>query len=342
MTQSEVYNKIRLIEDIKPNSRWVEKNRSVLLSIIKKEVAGQSELKTKNLFIQSLNLLKSNIGFIADAITPHRLIDAFGRSAIASVSGMAILLAGIAIIHSANGTVPGKILYPIKIANENMRLSWATDSVSKARLEIDFAGRRIEELEKLVNTNTSNSNNQNINTATVDLKTKMQTANDHLSELNNNTDSKIAINIAKDIDKKVSQYTTSLDSMKQNKTVNQQEISDVLVQVSDVSDTALGVMISKNSENNDAVNDLDLVEKLNNKIALIEKEASDISTEQVFNDAKELINKGDFAAAMIKIEEGKDIIKKMRAELAKQAVEAKKEVEVVPVPVIEQPVVIPN
>ncbi len=59
--------------------------------------------------------------------------------------------------YASQSSVPGDLLYPVKIETEDIRLVFAGDSISKAELNTQFASERLAELSKVVNRNEDNA-----------------------------------------------------------------------------------------------------------------------------------------------------------------------------------------
>jgi hypothetical protein len=54
-------------------------------------------------------------------------------------------------VYASQNTTPGQILYPVKIASEDLRLSLAPNSGAKVVMDIEFANRRLQEASALTN-----------------------------------------------------------------------------------------------------------------------------------------------------------------------------------------------
>jgi len=63
---------------------------------------------------------------------------------------LALLLAGAGTVTAAGGTVPGDLLYPVKMATEEVRLALTFSDLAKAELHVDLAEQRVDEIRKLV------------------------------------------------------------------------------------------------------------------------------------------------------------------------------------------------
>ena len=52
--------------------------------------------------------------------------------------------------YAAGSSLPGDALYPLKTTMENVRARWTPDSSAQAHLYLDFAGRRLDEIQALI------------------------------------------------------------------------------------------------------------------------------------------------------------------------------------------------
>lgn len=77
--------------------------------------------------------------------------------AAALVVVLAISMAGGGTAYASRNSIPGDILYPVKTNTENVRLFLAGDSIAKAELNVEFAGKRLQELQLVVNRSKENS-----------------------------------------------------------------------------------------------------------------------------------------------------------------------------------------
>ncbi|MFC2058882.1 DUF5667 domain-containing protein [Chloroflexota bacterium] len=69
---------------------------------------------------------------------------------VASVFFM-ILVGGGGIVAAAGNSMPDDFLYPVKIATEHVRLAFTSSDLGKAKLETEFADRRINEIAEMAN-----------------------------------------------------------------------------------------------------------------------------------------------------------------------------------------------
>jgi hypothetical protein len=71
------------------------------------------------------------------------------------------LFGGIGITaYAASSSLPGDVLYPWKTTTEEIRAGWTADAALKASLYLDFAGKRLEEMQALMSEGRSSDMDQ--------------------------------------------------------------------------------------------------------------------------------------------------------------------------------------
>lgn len=332
MTNKEILRKLILAREVKPEARWVKNSRADLLFKIKKSCSDAKQQSREDLF----GWLKLNFGFVLNLIFPKFFADNIVRPLAISFIGAIVVFGGMAAIGVSQKAMSGNILYPVKIVCENIQLSFAANIEEKTKLEMEFAGRRIEELNKLVAANKLSyaKLDDKIANITANLQKNIQTANIHLDELDKSGKADSALKIAKDIDNKISYYAVALNNLNQN-AADKSKVAEALSKVDEVGDRALKVIVTKHKSAGNGISDSEIAEKLNQKIAFAiteidrEKDSKIENQElnQTLQEAKNFIQTGDFAAALNKITEGKDIIKELRAKMEEEETQKQNEFE---------------
>jgi hypothetical protein len=72
------------------------------------------------------------------------------RWAMAMMAVMLVFVVGGGAVLAADSSMPGSLLYPIKILTENISLKLAASDIEKAELSLTFADRRVEEMNYLM------------------------------------------------------------------------------------------------------------------------------------------------------------------------------------------------
>lgn len=124
MTDREIIRKIQQLKEIQPSQEWLDLTRQKLLS--------RTVLWTEP---KELSLRDFLMGYFKLA---------------AVMAGALVLLIGgpWLVVKASQPSLPGEMLYSIKKATERIQAGVASDE-SKAQLQVEFASRRLEELNKI-------------------------------------------------------------------------------------------------------------------------------------------------------------------------------------------------
>ena len=67
-----------------------------------------------------------------------------------SLAAFALVVSGgLGLANASFSSLPGDSMYPVKLAVERLQLSLATNDAQRAKLQVEFAGRRLEEMTEL-------------------------------------------------------------------------------------------------------------------------------------------------------------------------------------------------
>jgi len=220
MTKKELLKQLHnLNEQIKPDAGWKSGNREILLSQIK---AQTSDAPADNKILWHVVLAQK---FAVAAYKPL---------------GVMILILGVALggyimtVGATKNSLPGDFLYPIKLTSERMQVNLAANDEKKANLEITFAERRMEELQKVsAKAKSDSSQKDNLQVSLQKYQESINNVKNSLSKLEK-TDTNVAIKVAKLVDEKAKGYVDIL---------NQQQ--DANPDLSQTADTAAAITVSK-------------------------------------------------------------------------------------------------
>jgi len=124
-----VTNKIRLLKDVEPNPDWLKSQRSNLLLEI-----SESGKKTKQVW---------KLPGILFTQPAYRPVLAFCLLLCLVFGG------GFFIVQAAKDSLPGDLLYSVKITLENAQMKVSSE-MSKPKLEARFVSNRVEELTQII------------------------------------------------------------------------------------------------------------------------------------------------------------------------------------------------
>lgn len=117
-----------------PRTEWVTRNREILLSQIRAQGS-------------QLDLAPASLGWLARveqsfATVPFRVAT--------MVAAVVVVALGMSVTTVwANQSLPGDLLYPVKLTTERVQVSLTTNDEARAKLAAEFAGKRVDELQAL-------------------------------------------------------------------------------------------------------------------------------------------------------------------------------------------------
>jgi len=126
-----VIKKIRDLKRLRPDSSWLESQKSFLLS----EIGQEKRKPSLVLPLFNFNILKILKPNFAVALAIIVLLTSFGT---------------FGVISAAQNSLPGDFLYPVKTAFEQTQLTFSPGEASKAKLSIKMATQRMDEFTQLV------------------------------------------------------------------------------------------------------------------------------------------------------------------------------------------------
>lgn len=181
MTEKDLIQQLSKLQTLKPDSDWKDRNRDILLSQI-----GNTTNEAKKISIWTVlnNFLPDSITMLAS------------KPAMAFVAILAVVFGGsIMSIRAAKETTPGDSLYIAKIISEKTQLAITFSEKEKAKLNLEFASNRAEEIAKLSESpEQSTANTNNISNLTNNFKREIKEAKTRLTNMDN-------AKVAKEIEK---------------------------------------------------------------------------------------------------------------------------------------------
>lgn len=242
--QEDIIYKLKTLQSIEPEEAWQADRKRKLMEKI-------SVFGVKNdIFLSSGDIYSEKPRFSFKNLIPNRLAVSFTSFAI-------ILTSSILTVGASQSSLPGDALYPVKKAGEQVKLAMTSEE-NKPKVEIEQAGKRLEELAK-VSQNMSDSEQHNkVETLVAEFQAKVDSANTHLGELSEKgkTDNSVQVAaVAKVVNAQSEKYSEALQKTAQNLPEVVKE--KVAVQVADATKTtektnisALLVMVEANDDTN--------------------------------------------------------------------------------------------
>jgi len=251
------------LKNIQPRKDWVSSNRELLLSQISSQVA-QKEIARK--------------GFLREMIHLTFLQPRFVKPTFRFTVAMLLILAisfggGIASVSASRGSMPGDFLYPIKITIEKAQVGLSAKKEDKAKLEVEFAARRIEEVDKLAEkVGTRQEKKMKVKKALSNFKDNLATATKHLKDIKEEGKSKQAVKLAVIISNRTEEF---LKVLNKQKNISSDTVKEALDTSKDASEKAMDVIIEEHKNvGEEVLPKEEVAKKVGEKISEAEKQVT--------------------------------------------------------------------
>lgn len=258
MTNNDLINKIKRLEAVQPSESWLRQNREFLFKYIDLDENKGSVAQTGSIF--SISAIKNRLTF-ALSIFQNRMLS--GSIAMAAI----FILVGSFVANEAESSLPGNSLYAVKTFMEKTRLAFAFNDEKRVALNFELTEKRLDEFSQVASS--KNENSGEVKVAADNLKNQLKVAAQELNSAKTNSSAEKAVSVAKIVDTKAAAYAKKLNEVKKDlPDTKQAQISEVALNVEELSDSALAVLAT-NSKIGD-INIEEIAAKLKEKIAAAE------------------------------------------------------------------------
>ena len=244
MNNQDVFSQLHKLKELKPRSEWKERSRDILLAEIKSTSSAQGGSAPKARKAISWRF-RINETFSAYIPQPVRL--AVKPVLVSIIVLVLILEGGILTVNASKGSLPGDTFYSVKVATEKVQISFATSEEAKAKLEVEFAGRRVEEIVKISKQESSPEKQKQVEVAVTGLKKNINTAKTRLKKLEKQEGAHKAMEVAQVLEKKTHEYEEALTQSIIIEPVREFKITvtEAIDLVEDTGDEAMDVIVEK-------------------------------------------------------------------------------------------------
>ncbi len=319
MEKKELITNLQLLSRVRtggePSAVWVAKSRRAILARVADRQAAAAPRRSA----------------VREAVSAFPLAEAF-RFAFQPAGVFAalfvVLFSGWAGAVSASyGAVPGDALYPLKRATERAQLAFVTSADQHARMQVDFMGRRVDEIARLAQTPAAGQG-AHIDEAVANLREDASAVEHDIASLRTSAPAK-AVAVAQLVDRKADEYHATLRRTDRNPSAPRrgglQEAKDIVV---DASVRAVAIIIEGSASG--AVTASEVASSVGDKIRAVADRVSDVegslaegapaSVQESANQAKaalseatNLIAARDLSAAFAKLVESKELVRAAEA-----------------------------
>ena len=225
---------------VNPDKEWV----------IKSKIDLMNSISNSSLVVNEKVGLKKMNSFI-DLFVPKEFFLYVRPLAISALAFIIVVGGWIAGVSASQDSLPGDVLWGVKLAGEKTRLVIASVGGSKekeAGLHLEFASNRAEEIKEVVSKEESVKKVESINTAVDSLKKSMESASKSLEDAaTEGMDGVLAI--AANTDKKVDEILGDLkESQQVAKAGGVEDVDGINQVVEDMGVKTIGVLVSKTED----------------------------------------------------------------------------------------------
>lgn len=208
MTKRQLTTAQQLMRDtrrhIRPDGAWVLRTRHELLKTVRRDALRCLPVS-----------FKERCKALILAFVPRTTVDLLRGPVMAAVSVIGMVLGGsLASVSAAERSIPGDILYPVKLAAEQARLLMETEQPKKLQLKTEFVGRRAEEMKKIATTTDVSKRSERIREAADIMKKNLDTVKTELHTVAAQEGSVQAVEVAKSIDKMSGQVSQAVKEVR--------------------------------------------------------------------------------------------------------------------------------
>lgn len=234
----------------KPDAAWVASTRSTLLMQVKNSMPVSAAQKS--------SIIKEWFNFFGPVFSFGKWLRAPAFSIVAIL--LALFGGSLFSVSAAERSLPGDLLYSVKIATEQARLAMASSPEQKLILKTEFTDRRVDEMKQVIAAPAANRKNKVIQTAEV-LKRDMRTIKKQLGDMQSQSSPQTVKESAKIVDEKTNAVVKALQESKDDMTLEERvKVTEAQVAASDTSVSAIEVLVDTHKSAGDVVTAQDVVD----------------------------------------------------------------------------------
>ncbi|MBI4457397.1 hypothetical protein HY633_00345 [Candidatus Uhrbacteria bacterium] len=296
-----------------PREAWVSQNRDILLM----QVRNTMDPQPANFAEKLRHVLRLFVPVEALAMAA-RTVGVF-----VLVLGT-VLGGGLASVQAYRDALPGEVFYKVKMATEKVQLTLAPNDDYRARLHVEFADRRAEEIARLAE---ATATNETLAANAVAAFTQEVAALEQGLEALRNSDPEGVIEVAKLLERKFDVYQGMLRKAGHTlPTATKSSIAAAIDMVDGASIKAIAVIVEKHLAGDLQAPQNVLVTKFEDRLKEAEAkiangqsgttQTNSTKAKAAIAEAKAFLKKNDYQAALLKIGEIAELTKETEAEEA--------------------------
>lgn len=255
MSRYTLFKKIRAIRQfasrVNPDPVWADSVRSTLLMQVKNSLPTQER--------QPMISLKKRFSYLSPQISwvwvrqPAFVVAAL----LLAVFGGSLLS-----VSAAERSLPGDMLYSVKLATEQARMALAKNPTERVKLKSEFTDRRVDEVKQVMASNATDKKERVVQAAEV-LKRDMHTLQQQLEEVKQADTPEAVKESAQLVDEKTASVVQALQDTKgELSPEDKAKVTEAQAAASDTSVKAIEVLVDVHEQDADVVTVQDVTDAL--------------------------------------------------------------------------------
>lgn len=252
---SNITEQLKELQSVKPKKDWVEQNKEQLIS----QITAQTPQKQSTVF---------GYWYLVKMLVPMRFLNFVAKPVgIVTIALFAVITSGIYSVNASRGSLPGDMLYSVKLTSEKVQVTLAISEEKQTQKHLDFANERANEIEKIIQQEKDPVKKQEqIFIAADNLKKEMDHAQVKMEEIKVKVQEKEktqkVLEVIKRIDQQSEELSDKLNEQKDQVTENKESVKKINEAV--------------NAANKTGIKAVEVI------VDKYEKGEADISSEEVF------------------------------------------------------------
>lgn len=194
----------------------------------------------------------------------HRLM----RPAVATFIVLALVFGGwITSVNASYNSLPGDMLYNLKIMTEHAQVALTSSKENKVKLSVEFAGRRLDEVAKLIEKQVPEKEKK-VEKAVDNFKKDIKVAQQNLDEMKGKKakSAEKVVEVVNIVDEKASQYKEALNQTVEKVPSTKKKVKEAKEAVTEVEVKAVEVLVEKHLSGEANISEQEVAQKIENKL----------------------------------------------------------------------------
>lgn len=330
---ADIIKQLKSLRSVGPGAEWKKTTRAFLVAEARnnfgREAAGETWASE-----------------LAKIIFPWKVLQLVGKPVLAVLAIFGLVLGSGLSVSASERALPGDTLYPLKLATERVQVALTFDAGEQAKIHVELAGKRVNEVKKIKETTDSPQNKiQKIGVAMDNFQEEIAAAGNKLDNLNKEVTPEATVELAKIVDSKANEYKEALNETKSELPVDgeaAQKINQGLNVVDEAGDQALAVIVEKHVQGEVVQPEEEVLNRVEKKIettevqvtaienqinslslpsaepAAVQVQETTLSAKAALNDAREALSQKEVTIALDKAFESKRLAREAQ-EIATEA-----------------------